>query len=126
MPLRYRVDRARNLVETGGTGVITDADVLALKHALLADPAVTPSMVELTDLRAVESREVTVAGIRQMVGVDEGATRSNPRLAIVASSQAVYGMARMYQQLTERSPREVGVFDDLTKALAWLGLTADV
>lgn len=34
----------------------------------------------------------------------------------------VFGMARMYQILTETSPDEVEIFRDLDEALRWLGV----
>jgi len=44
------------------------------------------------------------------------------RRALVVASDVVFGMARMYQILTEPSPDEFELFRDFDKALDWLGV----
>ncbi len=124
MPISYRIDESRNLVLTAATGVLTDAEVLEHKERLLRDPEFRHGMAELTDVRAVARLEVTPEGIRRMVGFDsrEGAGTENHRLAIVASHDFIFGMARMYQTQAELYRPEVGVFRTLDEALGWLGM----
>lgn len=122
MPISYRIDEARRLVLTTATGVLMDADILRLKAWLLADPRWSPDMRELADIRNIDRLEVTTAGVQQMAGRDEavGGGLKSYRLAIVAPRDEVYGMARMYQMLTEHTVPNVAVFRDLEAATAWL------
>ena len=62
--------------------------------------------------------------MRQIAGLDAaaGPALGSYRLAIVAPRDDVYGMARMYQALTEQAFPHVGVFRDLATAAAWLGV----
>jgi hypothetical protein len=121
MPISYRIDEARGLVLTTATGTLTDDDILGLKARLLADPRWAPGMGELADVRAIDRLEVTTAGVQHMARQDAaGPALGSYRLAIVAPQDEVYGMARMYQMLTERAVPNVRVFRDLEAAEGWL------
>ena len=126
MPISYRIDQQRNLVRTAASGILTDEDVLGHKRALMADPEFRAGMRELSDVRAIDELRVTPAGVRSMVALD-GASAGKLaayRLAIVASENATFGMARMYQLMTEENVQHVGVFRNLTEAAAWLGVAS--
>lgn len=122
MPITYRIDRQRGIVWTHATGVLTDAELLAHKRRLINDPDFRPGMRELSDVREIERLEVTPKGISRFVAQDktDETQLGDHRLAIVASENVVYGMARMYQSLTDGSPRNVMVFRNPTEAKTWL------
>ena len=121
MPLKYSIDREQRLIFTEGSGVITDADVIALKEKLLRDPASAEAIGQLSDLRLIERLAVTTAGVHAMVRHDEKNEQARARrLAIVATEDVVFGMARMYQMLGGRENNGVGVFRGLDEALQWL------
>jgi hypothetical protein len=122
MPLSYQIDEERNLVLTTGSGILTDDDIIQHNASLLSDPGFEPGMRELSDIRGIDRLEVTTEGVDRMVQHDE---RHAPevkahRLAIVASQDIVYGMARMYQSLTEQTVANVRIFGDIEEARAWL------
>lgn len=123
MPMSYYIDVERGVVCTTATGVLTDADVLAHKEALRADPMFRAGMPELSDVRGVRDLRVTPTGVRRMVEADK--ERDGPgggyKLAIVASEDVVYGMARMYE-LSQEAMGNVAVFREMEEAIAWLGL----
>jgi len=123
MPITYRIDPQSHLVMTVATGVLTDAELLDHKRRLAADPAFEPGMGQLSDIRGVEQLEVTPQGVRQFVAHDRvhAGQLEGHRLAIVAPQDLVFGMARMYQTLTDAN---VGVFRDVAEALAFLGRSA--
>ena len=86
MPLKYYIDREQRLIFTEGSGVITDADVIALKEKLLRDPASAEAIGQLSDLRLIERLAVTTAGVHAMVRHDEKNEQARARrLAIVAT-----------------------------------------
>lgn len=127
MPISYRIDQARHLVLTTATGILADNDVLDLKRRLVADPAFRPDMRQLSDVRGITALQVTAAGVRGMVALDSAnASRlEGHRLAIVTGEDVVFGMARMYQSMTEQNLPGVGVFRDYDAAAAWLGVTLE-
>ena len=123
MPLRYTIDPERELILTTGEGVLTDKDVLDLKARILADPLYRNELRELSDVRGVTELHVTPQGIAAFTGFDrEHADKTQGRrLALVASKDLVFGMARMYEGLSpEESP--VGVFRSMDEAKEWLGV----
>ena len=126
LPISYRIDREQNVVRTTASGILTDEDVLSHKRALLNDPAFTVDLCELSDVRAVTDLRVTPAGVRAMVSLDaaQAVKLHAYRLAIVTEQEAVFGMARMYQTLTERNVSHVGVFKSYHEAATWLGINA--
>jgi hypothetical protein len=124
MPISYRIDEPRGLILTTASGVLTDSDILQLKASLLADPRWKPGMRELSDVRMIDRLEVTAAGVAQMMLRDaaDAAALASYRLAIVVAHDLAYGMARMYQMLTEQSVPNVRVFRDMEEAKSWLEL----
>jgi len=123
MPIAYRIDPERQLVLTHAWGVLTDADVLAHKGKLLRDAAFDPRMPELSDIRTIERLDVTAAGVRAMVAHDSVHAPRSPgrRLALVVPMDEAYGMARMYELMSQREDSRVGVFRTFAEAEAWLG-----
>lgn len=127
MPISYTIDRQRNLVLTTATGVLTDEELLDHKRELIADPEFEPGMKELSDVRGIERLDVSPAGVRRLVALDQehvDRLGQDYRLAIVAPADASFGTARMYQMLTEANVENIGVFRDMDEAKDWLGVAS--
>lgn len=125
MPISYSISAPDNLVATKAEGTLTDADIIDHKERLSVDPDFAPGMLELSDVRDVTSLEVTPEGIRRFTAFDKGNSESDRghRLAIVASEDFIFGMARMYQmQAPEGDQAGVSVFRSIEEARSWLGL----
>jgi hypothetical protein len=122
MPISYQIDEALGLVLTTATGVLSDTDILQHKTRVLEDPKWKPGMRELADARSIDRFEVTTAGVRRMTALDEhnAAALGSYGLAIVVAHDAAYGMARMYQVLTEHTIPNVRVFRDIDEAKRWI------
>ena len=124
MPISYRIDVERNLVLTTGSGTLTDNDIIQFKARLLQDPDFKPGMKELSDIRGIDQLDITPSGVQAMVQQDarNSAEVASHKLALVVSKEVAYGMARMYQTLTQSNIETVGVFRDIDEARAWLQL----
>ncbi len=124
MPITYRIDLELGAVFTTITGVLTDEEMIRHKEQLVKDPDFRPDLKQLSDVRGIESLDVTPEGVRHFAVMDkEHASRlGEHRLAIVASEDAVFGTARMYQMFTEQNVEHVQVFRDMETAREWLGL----
>jgi hypothetical protein len=99
---------------------LTDRELLAHVRALTTDSRFAPHFRQLADLRDVMEIKFTASTIREMV-------RLNPfgagaRRALVVTSDELFGMARMYQLLTDESPDELQIFRKMDDALQWLGI----
>jgi hypothetical protein len=77
-------------------------------------------MSELADAREIDRFDVTPNGVQQFVSHEHRHSErfKGHRLAIVASADVVFGMARMYQM---RTSADVGVFRSMPEALDFLG-----
>ncbi len=127
MPITYRIDPEEGIVRTVVSGVVVDADLRGHEDQLAADPHFEPGMGQVIDGRFVEALNVSAEAVRNFVAYERSrysARFAGHRVAIVASSDVVFGMARMYQTL---SGVEVGVFRSMPEALTFLGKwTVDV
>ncbi len=97
---------------------MADRELLAHVRALTAYPRFARNFHQLIDLRDVSDVQITASCIREMV-------RLNPfwagaRRAVVVTNDVVFGMARMYQILSDESPDELQIFREMDDALQWL------
>ncbi len=65
---------------------------------------------------------MTVDGVRTMVDLNPWGRGS--RRAAVAPSDLAFGLARMYEALTQLEHGEFQVFRTMNEAMEWLGLTS--
>ena len=123
MAITYTIDEAQSRVTLRYEGIITDRDLYAVYNGLYDDPGHRIGMDEVADCRAVDRIEVTRAGLQGLSAATAlrlDTKRVPWRVAIVAPSDAVFGMARMYEAFRSESPEQVQVFRDLPSAEAWL------
>jgi hypothetical protein len=114
MPFTYTIDRESRIVYSLFSGIFTDTDVWQLIDRLRKDPEYDPDFDELIDCSAVTENRVTAGTL----GAVESS--SKPRRAVVAPSNANYGVSRMFQTL--QSKQKIEVFRTLAQAEEWLGL----
>ncbi len=123
MPGTFTIVEARSLVLSRGWGVITEQELLEHVTALRADPRFKPHFHQLGDLRDATGYAGTTATIRRMAQLSPFGSGS--RRAVVAGTDVIYGMMRMFQILRDDLPDEIEVFRDLVAAFEWLGLMAE-
>lgn len=124
MPFTYSILPEQNLVRQVMWGTVTTADLREMTIAMNNDPQFRKRMDILADFRGAsvdisydEMMEFTAfLGGHGVIG----------REAIVVSGQLEFGMARMFEQLTEYSVRraDLKVFFDMEAAELWLGSPA--
>ena len=122
MPFSYTVDSELRLVRTTGTGTISDEDSEQLSAMQRSDPRVHAMMRELLDLRLVEQLSITPGRLQFRAHTDrQYSTEYANTLAIVVGSEVAFGVARMYELLTDEHFL-VRVFRDYAAACEWLGI----
>jgi hypothetical protein len=130
VPITYRVDHDRKLVVARGYGVFLAGDIFGYQRDVWSRDDVA-GYDELVDMTYVSEVDLPSAQrIRDLASVAAGMdVRSSPsRFAIVAPSDLIYGLGRMFQVYRESEPRSskaVGVFRTIAEAVAFLNL-ADV
>lgn len=119
-PVTYTVDDARRLVEITIREGFTHADIMTCFSALRSDPRIRP---EYHRLALYEGTAVpfTSAEVRAMV---EAAARvphtDRTCVAVLARTDLLFGMMRMYEMYGEGQGIHVRVFRERADAERWL------
>jgi len=117
MPANYELDVDRGLLMIELAGVLTGADLEAFSKRLRQDPAFDGTWPALVDASALDPAGLSTETIRARAAVP----RKKPvRVAVVAPADAVFGLARMFQMMSEGRGNHIEVFRRRDEALAWL------
>lgn len=124
MPASIGLDEELKARTVAFSGVVSAADVERVTNAISASD--DPGMDVVVDTRDVDRVAADPALIRSIAGrrarEDSARLRTPGRVAVVASKDFAFGMARMYEtyiDLTGRATR-YGVFRTMDEAIAWL------
>ena len=124
MPVSYEIDRAAGRIETRCTGDVTLDEVMRHFEELEADPSTPGRLDVLLDLDGMTSvpertnlRQVTQAVDRLTARLRWGAC------AIVATSDVLFGMSRMFAVFAEGLFAQTQVFRERRAAEHWLATT---
>lgn len=119
MPAFYKIDKKNRLVMSTASGAVTMAEILAHTQKLAADPDFDPTFSQLIDCTHISKIDVTSEDIRRLA--QNNLFSSSSRRAILVSSDAVFGFARMFEILRESAGENgIEVFRNLDEALDWV------
>jgi hypothetical protein len=119
MPAFYKIDKERRLVMSSGAGTFTLADALAHQEELATDPDFDPSFSQLMDFSHITAFDIDADGVRRLAQRSIFSPQS--RRAIIMTSDAAYGLARMFEILREEAGEHgIRVFRNLDEALDWI------
>jgi len=123
MPVSFEIDAARGIVRTVASGRVTYDDLA--RHLAEEEGDDALGLAELLDGRGATT-DITPNQVRLLVARTDALVRKGRfgALAIVTDNTFAFGMARMYQILTEPLPVQIGVFRSLDEATAWLSAAA--
>lgn len=124
MGLIYLIDPDRHLVQSIGSAIVTCQEVREHDRRLRTDPEFRPEFQQVIDLRAVRSYAVAHEEIREAACTRVFAP--GVRRAIVATTDAVYGVSRILATYAEGAGQLIRVVRSVTEAAAWLGIALDL
>jgi hypothetical protein len=119
MKVERAVDPEARIVTVKVDGELDDAGLLRLADELEGDPEVQADFSLLVDLRQAIGRKVTSAGVQTLASRALVLSRESRRAVIVPTNLG-FGMARMYEMLSERRGGGARVFRSESDALRWL------
>ncbi|HVZ74834.1 MAG TPA: hypothetical protein VHJ20_20775 [Polyangia bacterium] len=102
-------------------GATSYEDVKAYMDLVVKEPKFRPGMPAIVDCRRVKSL-FSISDLRKTAAD----ARARPemkvrgRVAVLASSNLIYGLLRMYEVFSEGTPNEMRVFRQPEEAFAWL------
>lgn len=114
------IDADRRLVRTRLVGAVTVEEVEKHNHALAQDPRFKPEFEQLVDL--TELTEILYDAAAVTKSAKEHVFAPGVRRALVATSDAAFGMSRMFAMQSESAGQRIHVFRHMHEAAAWLGL----
>lgn len=120
LPATYEIDSQRRLVTSRLWGRVTDNDVAEHNEKLRNDPRFDPTYHQLTDLSGITEIGVSTSTVNA-ASIDQYFAPGTRR-AFVATTDAVFGMARMFAMRAESVGQTIQVFRDLQLARDWLGI----
>lgn len=121
MPVIYSIDVPLNLIRTRCVGSVKLQDVLHHFKALERDPKIPKYLDVLLDL--TENETLPDAG--QVAAVADAVAAMRLRIqfgacAVVAPTDALFGMMRMFEAMAEGSFRITRTFRSIAEAETWL------
>jgi hypothetical protein len=129
VPIRYHIRSDLRLVVLIHIGSVTDQEFLSGYQDLAADPRFCPDLDRLVDLRQTDSSARSIETLRSLAarvrnryeGIDAA-----PRTAVIATHDVSFGLARLFEALTDVLPGEFIVVRTADEALAWLGISSEM
>jgi hypothetical protein len=119
MPLFFHVDKARKLVMTTASGVVTRSDVDTHFQKLLKDPDFDPRFSELGDYTHLTKIDFTADDLRDFARLNVFAPSSRRAIVVGDDSTAVF--AEMFALLRQvEGERDVRVFRTLEEGVDWI------
>ena len=121
MPVVYTIDREQNLIRTRCAGNLKLPEVLEHFRTLQRDPECPEWLDVFLDLRETTSLPFTLE--INSVAQEISKTKSKVHFkicAVVAASEAMFGMMRMFSVVAERYFSAVRVFRSAHEAEEWL------
>lgn len=124
MPFTVQIDSDRRLVKSRWNGIATSELLVAYIEQVWSDTNLR-DFNELIDFRDIAEIQIPSDDIRKYA--EYSRKYDNPevsaRSAVVATTDLVYGLSRMFSTMRALDPddkREFRVFDDMGNALDWL------
>ena len=121
MSVRYRIDPVQKVIYTSCDGEVTDLQFLQHARDIEGDPNIDGSFVELIQADTTSMDGVTTVGAQETADALR-ASKVIRKVAIVASQDVEFGLARMVALLAEESQIEVQAFREKADASSWLGI----
>jgi len=117
MAATYRFDTERRLMMVTLEGRVTGSELDAFTETVKQDAAFEPSWPALVDASGLNPAGLSTQVLRTRAAVP----KQNPtRVAIVAPADVVFGLARMFQMMSEGDGNHIEVFRGMDEAMAWL------
>lgn len=121
MPVQYQIDKANRIIRTRCTGMVTIEEVLDHFRVLERDPECPDRVDVLLDLR----EETSIPERANLQKITDEIRRIRGRVqfgtcAIVACTDALFGMLRMFEVFAEQCFRKSCVFRTADEAEIWL------
>lgn len=93
---------------------------------MLSDPELDRTFDELIDLRDMETPTLPTEQVRSLATriTDARLSEGGTRMAIIAESNALFGLARLFEMQRDDGTVDIRVFRSESDARLWLGVSS--
>lgn len=128
MPFQYQIFPQLNFATGSFFGAISGQEILSVGQQLILDPNWENGFRVLFDYSDVTNINIDSSDIRRIVAQDQTnlSAFNHCRIAVVAPHDLVFGMARMWELLSENNNLTAAIFRDSLSAMAWLTETSPI
>lgn len=122
MPASYEVVGEKRCLLITAAGAVTGDDMVAVSLAVEANRGLHPMPFCLVDLTGVDQFLVTRGDVERVVAVSHRLAALSPAMAVAvaAPTDLVFGMARMWEAMSNGSGWTTRVFRSVADARRWL------
>jgi hypothetical protein len=122
VPIDYRVDSEHGILFVADFGEVEEAELNDQAARMGRDPSIVPALNALVDLREASIRDLQAKVIRDLAVKfrEMNLIGDRTKMAIAATNDVVFGMARIYGAVRSNSKLEARVFREITEARKWL------
>jgi hypothetical protein len=117
MPFSFHVDERTRILHVRAIDLVSDADVTDIRDRLNHEYAFVTGWPILCDCSAIAGLSISSSLIESLAKTAR--TRHN-LVAIIAPRAAAFGLARMYQILSDPEYERIQVFATTSEAKTWL------
>jgi len=120
MPAEYKINKFSGVVFSSAHGTLIENEAYSHQDKLRNDPAFDPTFSQLADFTKVTQVDLSTNAIHHLA--ERNPFGLGSKRAFVAPMDLLYGLARMFQILTDDHPDELTVFRDIQEARKYLSL----
>jgi hypothetical protein len=124
VPIGYQIDATRGVVRVAVYEEFSAEEAAAFLESLADDPALSPGMSQLVDLRQAAAPPTVAESERLALTFARFRDHfAGVRCAVIVAHPAMYGAIRQFSALAARAGVDVRPFQDAEAAAEWLRVT---
>ena len=120
MPAEYKINKFLGVVCSSAHGTLIENEAYSHQDKLRNDPAFDPSFSQLADFTKVTQVDLSTNAIHHLA--ERNPFGIGSKRAFVTPKDMMYGLARMFQILTDNHLDELMIFRDIQEARKYLCL----
>lgn len=124
MPCSYFIDKDLGTAFLTSSGKISQQELKERAISLIHDPDWQPGFNILTDYSEASLTDLNYEKIKELVEyqIQVAHKVGSGKCAVVAPQALEFGMARIWESLSDNNPLSIKVFNNTSDALNWLGI----
>lgn len=115
-------DKVNDILVVTVSGELSLEILKEAAQKIVSSDQFAPNIATLWDLRQLDADNINQNFLSNLVSLREKQfqEREGAKLALVANSDLIYGLSRMYEMLSNGLPQSMHVFRTIDEAMVWL------